>query len=169
MNGSSIVFWAAFGGAAAAGIVTLFAMLAAEWYRWYLDRPLVRVSASLGFYVGADPPDHTLYLFLEAKNPHTKPVTLSAFGLSFKRKEWGSEWVPPRRCYPFPYKLDGGESLTQWTPVQGLLASLEKQGRAPSDLKWVWFKSSSGKLFRNKIEGKVIQSLEEKLSKPPSE
>jgi len=165
MNGSSIVFWAAFGGAAAAGLITLFAVLAAEWFRWFLDRPLIKVSASFSLIVG----DDTLYLSLEAKNPHTKPVTLAAFGLSFKRKEWGKVVVPPTSGYSWPYKLDGGESLTQWIPVQGLLTPLEKEGRAPSDLKWIWFRSSSGKLFRSKIQRKVIQSLEEKLSKPPSE
>jgi hypothetical protein len=164
MNGSSIVFWAAFGGAASAGLITLIAMLAAEWYRWFLDRPLVKVSASFSIIVG----DDTLYLSLDAKNPHTKPVTLAAFGLSFKRKEWGNLWVPPVR-YQFPYELGGGKSLTQWIPVQSLLPLLEKEGRAPSDLKWVWFRSSSGKLFRSKIQRKLIQSLEKKLSKPPSE
>ena len=165
MNSSSIVFWAAFGGAAAAGVVTLIAMLAAEWYRWFLDRPLVKVSASFGFLVG----DSTEYLFLEAKNPHTKPVTLAAFGLSFKRKGWGDLWVAPGVGYRFPYKLGGGESISQWTSVQGLLDSLGGQGRAPSDLKWIWFRSSSGKLFRGKIERELIQGLEKKLSKPPSE
>ncbi len=43
------VFWAAFGGAVAAGLITLAALLTAEWFRWFLDRPLVKVEMTLGF------------------------------------------------------------------------------------------------------------------------
>jgi len=161
----SDVFWAAFGGAAAAGVVTLIAVSVAEWYRWFLDRPLVNVEMSLGFLITPGPADKTRQVFLEARNPHTKPVTLSTFGLSFKQDKWGTLYVTPQAGYQFPYQLDGGKSVQQWTTVQSLLETLRKDGRAPSDLKWVWFRASSGKLYRSKIRKWVIEGLEKESRK----
>jgi hypothetical protein len=156
----SDVFWAAFGGAAAAGFTTLVAILVAEWYRWFLDRPLVKVEMSLGFLITADSVDRTRQVFFEARNPHTKSVTLSTFGLSYRNDKWGTLQVTPQAGYQFPYQLDGGKSVQQWTTVQSLLETLHKGGKAASDLRWVWFRASSGKLYRSKIKKWVINDLE---------
>lgn len=161
----SDVFWAAFGGAAAAGVMTLVAVLLAEWYRWFLDRPLVDVEMSLGFLIGVGSVDKTRQVLLGARNPHTKPVTLSTFGLSYKQDKWGTLNVTPQAGYQFPYQLDGGKSVQQWTSVQSLLDTLQKDGRLPSDLKWVWFRASSGKSYRNKIKKWVIDGLEKESQK----
>lgn len=45
------VFWAAFGGGAAAGVFTLLAVLLGEYIRWQLAQPKLEVSVSLGFFV----------------------------------------------------------------------------------------------------------------------
>jgi len=160
------VFWAAFAGAAAAGLITLIAILTAEWFRWFLDRPLVKVEMTLGFLITPDGSrDESRQVFLEASNPHSKPVTLSAFGLIFKRKEWGKIQVMPQMGYPFPYQLDGGKSLSQWSSVQQLLETLKKDERTPRDFKWVYFAASSGKLYRSKIKKWVIEALEKEFQK----
>jgi hypothetical protein len=44
--------------------------------------------------------------------------------------------------------------------VDELLGTLYKAKRIPNDLKWVWFRASSGKLYRSKIEKWVIKELE---------
>jgi len=155
------VFWAAFAGAAAAGLITLIAVLTAEWFRWFLDRPLVNVKLWPGFITG----DKTRYIFYEAANPHSKPVTLSSFGLLFKLKEWGKIQTMPQIGYHFPYQLDGGKSLSQWSDMQDLFQTLKKQERTPRDLKWVYFQASSGKLYRSKIENWVIEELEKEFQK----
>lgn len=177
MNESAVVFWAAFGGGAAAG----FIVLAVELFKRFLDRPLVKVSLRLGNLIQvppADPfsgvpqfayshfredvPDH---IFFDARNPHTKPVVLSNFGLRYKRKEWRRLQVNPAQGYQFPYKLDGGSWIAQWTSLEQLFTTLRKAGRVPSDLKWVWFESASGELFRSKIEKRIIQDLEKEFNK----
>jgi hypothetical protein len=160
MNESSVVFWAAFGGAAAAGIFTLIAVIGGEWFRWFLDRPLVRVKLSIGYMVSGGQVEKAPSILFEAINPHTKSVMLSTFGLSYRHPELGTLYVNPQIGYQFPYKLEGGTSLTQWTTMTDLLDILKEQGREPSELKWVWFKSSSGKPFRSKIHRKTIRSLE---------
>jgi len=155
------VFWAAFGGGAAAGTFTLFALGFSEWLRWFLDRPLVKAKLSLGFLTG----DTTRQVFYEAANLHSKPVTLSTFGLAFRRKQWGKLFTTPQYGYQFPYQLDGGKSISQWASVQNLLETLQGDNRTPRDLKWVYFNASSGKTYRSKIEKWVIQELEKEYKK----
>ena len=133
----SDVFWAAFGGSVAAGFITLVAVLTAEWFRWYLDRPLANVDVNLGFLVCSGSIDKTRQVLLEARNPHSKPVTLSTFGLSFKQDKWGTLLLNPQAGYQFPYQLEGGKSIHQWTTVQSLLDAIRKEGRTPADIKWV--------------------------------
>ena len=159
----SNVFWAAFGGAAAAGLFAIVAIIVGEWFRWFIDRPLLKISLSLGYLLGVD--DKTWYVFLEASNPHSKPVALSRFGISYKGKEQRYLQVMPQPGYQFPYQLDGGKSLPQWTPVRELLATLKEEGKEPSDMKWVWFSSSSGKLYRSKIKKSTIEALEKEFHK----
>ena len=172
MSESFSVFWAAFGGAAAAGIFTLIAVMGAEWFRWYMDRPLLRVDARLGYMMqgpsnellartGGRQPDEGQQLFLEASNPHSKPVTVSNFGLQYRSKAKGALMIMPQLGYTFPYQVDGGKSLTQWTSVAALLDVLGENGNTPSDLKQVWFKSAPGKEYRRRIPSSVIQRLEE--------
>lgn len=152
------VFWAAFGGAAA-GIITLIALLTAEWFRWFLDRPLVKVEISLGFIHTAGEVSNERQVFYEARNTHTKPVVLSTFGLSYKKKEMGKLQVNPQMGYQFPYKLEGQDSISQWARVDELLGTLFSAKRTPKDLKWVWFRASSGKLYRSRIKNWVIKEL----------
>jgi len=162
------VFWAALGG----GIATLLAIVVGEWLRWFLDRPLVKVKITLGFLFGGTylatrdaSRGSNRQVFFEAGNPHTKAVTLSGFGLYYKRPEWGFLQVMPQMGYQFPYQLDGGKSLTQWSDMQDLLKTLKKDGRTPRDLKWAWFRASSGELYRGKIKKWVIEELEKEFRK----
>ena len=160
------VFWAAFAGAAAAGLITLIAVLTAEWFRWFLDRPLVKVEMTLGFLINPDGSrGKSRQVFYEAANPHSKPVTLAAFGLIFKRKEWGTIQVNSQMGYQFPYQLDGGKSLSQWSDMHNLFETLKQSGRTPRDLKWAFFRASSGKPYRGKIKKWVIEELEDEFQK----
>jgi len=159
------VFWAAFGGAAAAGIITMIALLTAEWCRWFLDRPLVKVEINLGFIHTAGEISNERQVFYEARNIHTKPVVLSTFGLSYKKKELGKLQATPQMGYQFPYKLEGQDSISQWARVDDLIGTLYKAKERPNDLKWVWFRALSGKLYRSKIEKWIIKELEKEYKK----
>ena len=164
MSDGRAVFLAAFGGAAAAGVFTLLAVLAAEWFRWFIDRPMLKVVASLGImrgdgfkYVGSGVAPEKL--FLEALNPHTKPVTVSSFGLLYKSKKTST--LLPQSPGVFPFQIEGGKSFTQWTSVSQLLENLRERGQRPSDIKGLWFLSSRGKPFKKKIPPDIIQKLAE--------
>ena len=157
-NGISI-FWAAFGGGAAAGIFTLIAVVVAGWFRWFLDRPLLKVSMSFGYYVYADRVDETQHIVLEGKNPHTKSVTVETLGFYYKSKELGKAQLI-HGAGELPYEVQGGKSFSYNAPIQGLLDNLREHGQKPSDLKWVYMASSSGKVFRGKITSENMRGLE---------
>jgi hypothetical protein len=147
------IFWAAFGGAAAAGLITLIAVLIAEWFRWFLDRPLVKVEMTLGFWVDrSGKKSEERQVFYEVRNPHSKPVTLDAFGLIYEGSKSGRLQISPQQGYQFPYQLDGGKLLSQWTPLIELLITLEEREIAPRDLKKLWVRASSGKVYRGNIK-----------------
>jgi hypothetical protein len=150
------VFWAALGAAIGGGFVALVV----EWIRWFIDRPLVKVEVSLGFLHEAGEVSTLRQVFYVARNVHTKTVSLSSFGLSYKKKELGTLQVTPQMGYQFPYKLEGQSSITQWASVDNLLGTLYSAKRTPKELKWVWFTASSGKLYRSKIKKWVIQELD---------
>jgi hypothetical protein len=159
------IFWAAFGGGAAAGVITLIAVVTAEWFRWFFDRPLVKVEVSLGFLHTAGEVSNLRQVFYEARNVHTKTVVLSTFGLSYKKKKQGKLQVTPQMGYQFPYKLEGQSSISQWSNVDGLLGTLYSAKRTPKDLKYVWFNASSGKLYRSKIKKWVVKELEQEFQR----
>ena len=158
----SNMFWAAFGGAAAAGIFTLLAVLFAEWLRRFLDRPLLKVNMTF-----ARIHNHPMfkegvrYICLEAKNPHSKPVTVETFGFDYKSKTKERFQVLPDGLYQFPYEVKGGQSISQLTTEESLFPALRKEGKKPSDLKGVWFQSSPGQVFRGKIPRVSMRVLEE--------
>jgi hypothetical protein len=153
------VFWPALGGGIGGGI----AILIVEIFRWYVNKPTVRCKLFPGFRLDNQSKTIQKYLSFEAINPHLTPVTLSSFGLLFKRKEWGKCDVDPK--VPFPYQLDGGKSLSQKVVPESLFEALRKNGRTPKDLRWVYFRASSGKLYRNKIPKWVIKELEKEFYK----
>jgi len=160
VNESSSVFWAAFGGGAAAGIFTFGAMMSIELYRWFIDRPLLRVSVSLGYiYNLPGISSETQYVFIKAANPHSKPVTLSTFGLSFRNRQ--NRWVI---IYPqffsSPYQLDGSKSVSAQVPTQWLLNNLIKDGLSPSKIKCAYFQSATGNVYQGKLHPETIKSLE---------
>jgi len=160
------VFWAALGG----GISTLIAVLSVEWLRRFLDRPLLKIELSPGFYSGGpeiDLKDPTQYgLYFVARNPHKVSVTVSAFGLAYKAKDLGSLEIPPRLSHPSPHEVAGGKSMEEWFPLPNLLSALREQGQKPSALKSVWFRSQSGKTFRSKIKASTIRAMERAFNAP---
>lgn len=164
MDVEASIFWAAFGGGAAAGVV----IGVIEFLRWLLSRPLLKVEVEIGNIVGTFPDlylrtgplEQATHLFLRARNPHLVPVTVSSFGLYYKWPKGEKLVVLPQAGYQFPHEVTGGKELTQWTDIEGCFSSLRQAGRRPSDLEWVWFKASSGKVFRGKIDPKVIIALE---------
>ena len=158
----SSVFWAAFGGGAASGIFALVII----WIRWFLDRPLVKVGMTFAWVF--DHPlfnENTRYISLEARNPHSKPVTLSTFGFYFKSRAHGRLQVLSDGTCQFPFELEGGKAVSQRTSEENLFKALREAGRKPSDIGGAYFESSSGKIFRGRIPRVSMRVLKESFSK----
>ncbi len=163
MSDGANVFWAAFAGGAAAGTVGLVGVIVSEWFRSWLDRPLLVVGASLGYIYNPDGSRSQQQVFLEGRNPRSKPVTVTSFGFVFKKRAHGKLWIAPVASYRFPYEVVGGKSVQQWTPRSRLLQTLRGMCREPSDLKWVYFDSAGGKTFRGRIVKATLRALQEEF------
>ncbi|MGA9099734.1 MAG: hypothetical protein WB392_12480 [Methanotrichaceae archaeon] len=162
MDTASSVFWAAFGGGAAAGIFTLLAVVLTQWIRWYLDRPLIKVGVSFARLInvpGVNQKD--LNISLEAKNPHNRTATLSTFGFYFKSRADGKLQIMPDGTYSFPYELQAGKSIAQFSNENNLYGALHNAGKKPSDLKCGYFTISSGQVFRGNIPRDTMKTLED--------
>ena len=129
---------------------------------------MLKAEAELGHIVGEYPnlyfymglTEQANLVFLIARNPHLASVTVSSFGLNYKRPMGDKMIIFHQPGYEFPYEVVGGKELVQWIEIEKLLGNLRQLGRRPSDLKWVWFQASSGKVFRDEIDSKVIIALE---------
>lgn len=160
-NGLNI-FWAAFGGGAAAGIFTLIALSVAEWLRWFIDRPLLKVSMTFAYAYNVPMfKENIPYICLTARNPHSKSVVVSSFGFDYKSKPKQKIQIMSDGTCQFPYEVKGGQSISQMSRQENLFDALLKEGKKTSDLKRVWFQSESGKVFRGKIPGVSMHALEE--------
>jgi len=157
------VFWAAFAGGAAAGTVGFVTVIVSEWLRWWLDRPLLVVGASLGYILAPGGSQTEQQVFLEARNPRSKPVTVMSFGFVFKKRAEGSLWLSPVPGYSFPQEVAGGKSLRQWIPTSRQLQQLKDMNKTPVDLKWVYFDSADGKTFRGRIHKETLRALQKQF------
>ena len=160
----SDVFWAAFGGAAAAGIFTFGAVMLAEWFRWFMDRPLLKIKASQGFQVSGIPgvtEETSEFLFyLQASNPHSRSVTVSSMGVSLRGKKSPGFMFMPTAGFVFPFEVLSGKSLSQGIPMSNVADGLLEIKKSAADLKYVWFLASTGKTFRTRIPKDIKESVQ---------
>ncbi len=149
------IFMAALGGSLGGGIIILFS----EWLRWFLDRPLLKVSMTFSFIHNHPMFNKDRYISLEASNPHSKPITVSMFGFNYKSNAGRLQVMFDGRLQ-FPYEIKAGKSITQLTTEAELFKALHDINMTPSDLKSVWFESSTGKVFKGKIPKVSMSALE---------
>jgi hypothetical protein len=155
----SDIFWAAFGGGAAAGIFTLLAVAFAGWLQCYINRPLVRCELNTGFHIDVPVKERVEYVYFTARNSHSKSVKLEEFGLIYKDKQRAA-MLSER----LPYQLAEGDIFSQSMQMQELFNFLRKENREPRDARWIYFRASSGKWFRNKVNKGIIRQLQKKFS-----
>ena len=153
------VFWAAFGGGAAAGIFTLLAVSFAEWLRWYMDRPLLIVRCVSGYVVGGANSDDSRKLWFRVRNPHSKTVVVSNIGLQFKGRRSESIMFLVVPTIQLPSPIEGGTEMNQYVDMALISAHLKDRGSAPSKLKWVWVSAESGATYRAKLPTDVKNEI----------
>lgn len=103
------VFWAAFGGGAAAGVVTLVAVIAGEYIRWAVVQPKLVVSMLFGYVTAKG---NTPQVIFQAQNPRVHPITVSTFGYRVRKGKKPMMQVGHQSdLFEFPYEIAGGKSL----------------------------------------------------------
>lgn len=147
------IFLAAFGGGVAAGVV----VLGIELIRRYWERPLVKVSVGVGLSMADDSESRDAQLVLEAANVHGQPVTLVSCGLILST---GHRVVLPRsQMSEFPLELGLQRPVVKSVSVQQLLNRLEVWSCTPEDVRYAYFTSSTGRMFKTKISQDIIAAL----------
>ena len=147
------VFLAAFGGGVAAGIV----VLGIELIRRYWERPLVRVNVGVALSMSEDSDAKDVYLVLEASNVHGQPVTLVSCGLILST---GHRVLLPRsQMADFPVELGLQRPVVKTIPAEQLLSRLEVWGCVPDDVKYAYFVSATGRMFKTRLTGDVTTAL----------
>lgn len=155
------VFWAAFGGGAAAGVVTLLAVVLGEYIRWKLAQPKLVVSVSLGRLYNMN--DDAPKVFFDAKNPRIAPITVTSFGYVVRTRERPKAVVQPPPHYTFPYEITTGKSISPWLDTRELINHLLESDLTASDIKYAWFDTAAGKQFRGKLRKETVKALNEFL------
>ena len=143
------VFWAAFGGGAAAGIFTLITIGFVEWLKWYLDRPLIRVKVAWAIIF--DEAENQKRISISAINPHTKSVTLSRVGFLLKGTKGLQILKPDPSWIKLPLDVMGGKSYTAYFSGDELLSALHENGYESSDLRYAFFEAQSGKMYKTRL------------------
>jgi len=147
------VFLAAFGGGAAAGLV----ILGIELIRRYWERPLVKVTVGVGLSMGEDDEASDAQLVLEAANVHGQPVTLVGCGLILST---GHRVVLPRsQMRDFPIELGLQRPVVKSVSVEQLLGRLDVWGCVPDDVRYAYFSSSTGRVFKTRLGRDIITAL----------
>ncbi len=147
------IFLAAFGGGVVAGVV----VLGIELIRRYWERPLVKVTVGVGLSMSDDPESRDAQLVLEAANVHGQPVTLVSCGLILST---GHRVVLPRsQMSEFPTELGLQRPVVKTVSVEQLLGRLEVWSCVPSDVRFAYFTSSTGRMFKTKLSNDIVAAL----------
>ncbi|MBN1152812.1 MAG: hypothetical protein JXA58_06325 [Dehalococcoidia bacterium] len=147
------IFLAAFGGGVAAGVV----ILGIEMIRRYWERPLVKVTVGVGLSMSDDPESRDAQLVLEAANVHGQPVTLVSCGLILST---GHRVVLPRsQMSEFPVELGLQRPVVKTVSVEQLLNRLEVWSCVPEDVRFAYFTSSTGRVFKTRLSRDIVAAL----------
>ena len=175
-EGLNNIPWVTFGSLAAPGIIALLV----EWYRWFSNRPLLKVSmtikhksphmsvdelkAKLGIPLDQEvalEPSDTRSIIIKVINPHPKTMTIEKLGFLYKSKKHGGFEFMNQEDYKFSHEIEDNRAITITIPKVDLFAPLYAKNRRPLDLKKVWVETSTGQIFSNKIEHKTILELDQ--------
>lgn len=150
------IFWAAFGGGAAAGIVTLVSVVAIELIRWRLSEPKLVVSISFGNIRGGKAwkldDSNPEEIFFDIRNTRARPLTVIGYGFMYRSGERRKAILFPPNWIKLPHEITAGQSLTVWINTLTYLESLKEDSRTVLDISYAYAETSDGRCFRNKLD-----------------
>ena len=168
----SEVFWSAFGGGIAGGMVAALAGLVVEWGRYFFARPHLKVSGTSKFIVTPGISSQSIgikndeiQLVLEAVNDRQHPITVTGFGIRLKGKHTRGLFITHNIGFHMPYEILPGHNLTQFTSIPDLVMELKEMGKKPEDLKCIWFKTAINHEFRGAIDKDGVKAIRGKYNK----
>ena len=169
----SEVFWSAFGGGIAGGMVAALAGLVVEWGRYFFARPHLKVSGTSRYVVTPGTSskligvknDNEIQLILEAANDRHHPITVTGFGIRLKGRNTPGLFLIPNVGFHMPYEILPGRNLAQFTSMPDLVVKLKEMRKKPKDLKCIWFKTAANKEFRGAIDTDGMNAIRTEYNK----
>ena len=169
----SEVFWSAFGGGIAGGMVAALVGLVVEWGRYFFSKPHLKVSGTSRYVVipGMSSKligiknDDEIQLILEAANDRQHPITVIGFGIRLKGRNTRGLFLTPNEGFHMPYEILPGHNLTQFTSMSDLVVELKGMGKKPKDLKCIWFKTATNQEFRGAIDKDGMKAIRTEYNK----
>lgn len=169
----SEVFWSAFGGGIAGGIVAALTGFVVEWSRYFLSKSHLKVSGTSRYLVTPGMSsklietknDDEIQLILQAANDRQHPITVTSFGIRLKGRNTNGLFLIPNEGFHMPYEILPGHHLTQFTSILYLVIELKEMGKKPKDLKCIWFKTATNQEFRGAIDKDGMKAIGTEYSK----
>ena len=169
----SEVFWSAFGGGIAGGMVAALVALAVEWGKQICSKPHLKVSGTVRYIVIPGTTSNLIGInndaesqfILTAANDRQYPITVTGFGIRLKGGNTSGLFLIPNKGFQLPYEILPGHNLTQWTSVPDLAMELKNIGKEPRDLRYIWFKTATNQEFRGPIDRGAMGTMREEYNK----
>ena len=169
----SEVFWSAFGGGIAGGMVAALAGLIVEWGRYLFSRPHLKVSGTYRYMVTPGMSskligiknDDEIQLILQAANDRRHPITVTGFGIRLKGRNTPGLFLIPNMGFHMPYEILPGHNLTQFTSIPDLVIELKEMGKKSEDLKCIWFRTATNQEFRGVIDKDGMEIIRAEYNK----
>ena len=164
------VFWAAFGGGAAAGVVALLGMVVVEVWRDRRDKPRLELDGRLGDVTprGTFEPNVSTYFTVNAGNVGRRLVRIMGYGYQYKGTDKVIHCIPPRFAQDtVPCDLEPGHSFMGWILLDEMAKSLSREGCTAVDIRRVWVRDAVGRYYYGKVVGQ--ESLAKEVSKREEE
>lgn len=112
------------------------------------DRRRLKVLAQHGFLTGMG--DDSTKVMISVANIGKRPVTISSVG--FEVKDSGDMILISTPNLSLPKTLKEGTSGQTWINHEELLYLLKKEKKTVKDIKYVWCKDSTGKVYKAKFK-----------------
>jgi hypothetical protein len=146
ISASTVAWYAAI--VSTVGVIIALTSAIIAFLNYRADKRRLKVSISRGFLTGLG--DDSTKLIFNAANIGKRPVTIQGVGLSLKGKT--NLIIMNTPMLKLPHTIKEGDSAQTWSDHAELIEQLKQSKKTIRDVKTVWFRDSTGKVYSRKTK-----------------